>query len=130
LKIEETPDGDLVGIYSCVVGNYRKRFEWPRRFGFNLATMQSFNPGVDHPWRESSLQWKQDPSGLWYVKSLQETFETYRDGKLEGRFRAVMMYVKYEPDAKVDPSLFAEDRLELPEKSRIIDNRTAKVLVR
>jgi hypothetical protein len=64
------------------------------------------------------------------VKSLQETFETYREGKVEGRFRAVMMYVKYDPDAKVDPSLFAADRLELPEKSLIIDNRTGKELVR
>jgi hypothetical protein len=125
IKIDESSDGDLVGTYySLVDNNYRVRLEWPRRFGFNLARMQSFNPDADRPYRDSSLQWKRDPSGLWYVTSLQETFETYKEGgQLDGRFRAVMMYAKFEPNCRVDPSLFVEDPLRLPEKSRIIDNR-------
>jgi hypothetical protein len=125
IKIDETSDGDLVGTYySLVDNNHRVRLEWPRRFGFNLARMQSFSRDADYPYRDSSLQWKRDPSGLWYVTGLQETFETYKEGgQLDRRFRAVMMYAKFEPNRRVDPSRFVEDPLTLPEKSRIIDNR-------
>ena len=132
LKIEKTPDGDLVGINSSAEGGYRIRFEWPRRFGFNLGRKQLFNPGADHPCRDSSLQWQRDQAGLWYVRSLQETFETYKQrGKPDIRFRAVLMYNKFEPNAKVDPKLFVADTLELPAGSQIIDNRTeGKALIR
>ena len=81
---------------------------------------------------DTSLMWQQDPSGLWYIKSLQESFQTYKvGGKPEVRFRAVMMYAKFDPNAKVDPKFFAVDRLELPANSQAIDNRTeGKVIVR
>jgi hypothetical protein len=133
IKIDETSDGDLVGTYYSAIDNScRVRLEWPRRFGFNLARMQSFNPHSDHPYRDSSLQWMQDPSGLWYAKSLQETFETYKErGQFDSRFRAVMMYAKFEPNCRVEPSLFVEDPIGLPERSQIIDNRIkGKVTIR
>jgi hypothetical protein len=132
LKIEETSDGDLLGLYSFAKNSYWLQFEWPRRFGFNLSRMLAFNPGEDHPYRESNLHWKQDPSGLWYVVSLQETFETRNErGRIDNRFRAVLMYAKFEPNAKVDRSLFSEDPPKLPARSQIVDNRTkGKVFIR
>jgi hypothetical protein len=132
LKIEETSDGDLAGIHSYLSNNYWFRYEWPRKVGFNLARMQSFNPGDVNPYRESSLQWKLDSKGLWYVTSLQETFETRNEkGRFDNRFRAVMMYAKFQPNPKVDPGLFGEAAFELPARSQVVDNRTkGKTLIR
>jgi hypothetical protein len=129
IEFKLTTDGDLVGSYSHSSANGEPggivRFECPRKFGFNLAREQVFNnQGQGRPARESNLQWKQNPNGLWYVTSALVTFEMSDDkGKLVGLVRAVIMYSHFEPNAKVDPSLFTEKSLQLPAGSPIVDVR-------
>jgi hypothetical protein len=124
VEIKETPDGDLVGSYLISDHRIRILFECPRRFGYNLSKEQVFNVGEDHPAQEFSLQWRQGPKGLWYVTSLVETFATRDErGKADKRWRAVVMYSKFEPNVKVDPSLFTEESLRMPAGSWIVDSR-------
>jgi hypothetical protein len=133
VEIKQTPDGDLIGSYPLTnTDRVRVRFECPRKFGYNLAKLEVFNVGKDHPAQEFSLQWRQGATGLWYVTSLLETFQTRDEqGKLDRRLRGVMMYSRFEPNAKVDPSLFTEESLHLPAGSPIVDSRPeAKVRYR
>jgi hypothetical protein len=132
VEIKETPDGDLVGSYLISDNRVRVLFECPRRFGYNLSKEQVFNVGEDHPAQECNLQWRQGPKGLWYVTSLLETFATRDEkGKADRRLRAVVMYSKFEPNVKVDPSLFTEASLRMPAGSSIVDNRPgSKVRIR
>jgi hypothetical protein len=125
IEIKQTPEGDLVGSQSLI--NTRQvsmRFECPRSFGFNIARMQYFNVGNAHPVHDMKLEWKQSPNGVWYVVSLQDTFETRDEhGKLDQRLRAVLIYSKFEPNVKVDPSLFTEKSLHMPTGSPVVDGR-------
>jgi hypothetical protein len=127
IEIKETPEGDLVGSYSRINAKGERvgsvRFECPRRFGFNLAKVQVFNWGEDHPASESDLRWKQDPNGLWYVTSLLMTNEMRDEKRAVSLVRAVMMYSKFEPNAKVDASSFTEKSLQLPAGTPIVDVR-------
>jgi len=125
IEIKETPEGDLVGSQSLTnTGQVSMRFECPRRFGFNIARMQYFNVGTDYPAHDIKLEWKQSPNGVWYVTSLQDTFETRNENrKPDQRLRAVMIYSTFEPNAKVDPSLFTEKSLRLPAGSPFVDGR-------
>jgi hypothetical protein len=129
IEFTQTPEGDLVGSYSHFNSNGESgglvRFECPRKFGFNLAREQIFNnQGEGRAARESNLQWKQDPNGLWYVTSALVTYEMSDDtGKLVGLVRAVIMYSLFEPNAKVDASMFTEKSLQLPAGSPIVDVR-------
>jgi hypothetical protein len=133
IEVKETPDGDLVGSYPLSdTDRVRVHFECPRRFGYNLARMKVFNVGEDHPAQEFSLQWRQGPTGLWYVSNLLETFETRDEkGKRGLRMRAIVMYSSFEPNAKVDPKLFTEESLKMPAGSSIVDSRPgSKVRIR
>ena len=125
IEIKETPEGDLVGSRSLIkTRQVSMRFECPRRFGFNIARIRYFNVGNAHPVHDTKLEWKQSPNGVWYVASLQETFETRDENrKVDQRLRAVMIYSTFEPNAKVDPSLFTEKSLKLPPGSPFVDGR-------
>jgi hypothetical protein len=125
IAIKETPEGDLVGSESLVnTSQVSMRFECPQRFGFNITRIQYFNVGTDNPVHDIRLEWKQSPNSVWYVTSLQETFETRdKNRKVDQRLRAVMIYATFEPNAKVDPSLFTEKSLKLPAGSPFVDGR-------
>jgi hypothetical protein len=124
IDFKETPGGDLVGTNPIAINRSRIRMECPRRFGFNIASAQFSVVGEEHPRRECILQWKQDPSGLWYVTSLQEVFELRSPmNKVMKRVRTVLMYSRFKPNAKVDKNLFTEESLQMPDGCRIIEIR-------
>jgi hypothetical protein len=122
-EIRQTAEGDLVGGHS--LGNtdqVRVRFECPQRSGFNLSRMQVVNVGQTEPARDVRIEWKQSPSGLWYVRSIDEKrVLNRRDTVL--RIREVMKYTEFLPNVNVDPKMFTEAALGLQSKSRIIDHR-------
>lgn len=124
INFTETSAGDLVGTNTLVTSLSRTRMECPRRFGFNVARVQFSVAGEEHPRIEDALQWKQDPSGQWYVTSLQETLDLPGPtNKLEKRIRKVLMYSRFEPNAKVESSRFTEASLQMPDGCRIIELR-------
>ena len=122
LEIVQTAVGDLVMSHR-LIGRDRVRFQFPHQSGFNIGRLQHFNEGQTVPTRDVRVEWKQDPSGLWCVRSLDET-QVLRDAKnAVWRVRDVLKYTEFEPNAKVDPRLFTEAALRLPSRSRIIDDR-------
>jgi hypothetical protein len=122
LEIAQTTQGDLIMTHR-LVGRDWIRIECPRRFGFNIAHFQHFNEGQKEPAREVRVEWKQGPSGLWLVRSMDET-QVLRDAKRSAwRIRDVLKYTEFEPNAKVDPRMFTEDSLGLSPGSRIMDGR-------
>jgi len=127
IDIKQTSEGDLVGTYSQFNPNGESggsvRFECPRRFGFNLAKEQIFNSREARPARESTLQWKQDPNGLWYVTSIVVRFDIRDDKGPVQVVSAVVMYSQFEPNAKVDASQFTERSLQLPAGSPVVEIR-------
>ena len=58
------------------------------------------------------------------MTSLQQSFEL-RDpmDKVMRRVRTVLMYSRFEPNAKVDKSLFTEESLQMPDGCQIIEIR-------
>jgi hypothetical protein len=124
IEIRQTPGGDLAGSYP--LGNtdlVRVRFECPRDSGFNLARMQVLNVGQAEPAEDVRIEWKQSPTGLWYVRSLDKT-DVSRDPRIPvARIRNALKYTEFQPNAKVDPKLFMEASLGLPSRSRILDWR-------
>jgi hypothetical protein len=125
IKIRQTPEGDLVGSYPLTnIGRDRVRFECLRQFGFNITKKQDFVVGEDHPRHEYSLRWKRNSNGLWYVTSLQESFELHNEmDQIVKQIRSVMMYSRFEPNARVASSMFTEESLQMPEGSPIVDAR-------
>ena len=71
----ETEDSILVGTSPIASNRSRILLECPRRCGFNIARAQFSVVGESHSRMEFDLQWRPDPSGLWYVKSFQEVFD-------------------------------------------------------
>jgi hypothetical protein len=109
IEIRESREGDLIGSLPVINSDRaRVRFECPKRFGFNIAGLQVFNVQEERPAQEYRVEWKQAPNGLWYVTSLQEEFLHRDDMK---RFRRVMKYSEFEPNAKVDPRMFTQESL-------------------
>ena len=124
VEIKETPDGDLVGSYLSSDNRVRVFFECPRRFGYNLSKEQVFNVGEDHPVQEYNLQWRQGTKGLWVCNEPARDIcdcATRRESRQTSC--AVVMYSKFEPNVKVDPSLFTEESLRMPAGSWIVDTR-------
>jgi hypothetical protein len=127
IDIKQTPEGDLVGENPSSMYDLRAQIECPSRFGFNLGKARISIPGEDHPRFEFAIQWKQHPSGLWYVTSLQQTFELRNEMQnVDRRLRQVLMYSRFEPNAKVDRSLFTEGSLQMPDGCRIIESAPGK----
>jgi hypothetical protein len=124
IEIGQTPGGDIVGSYPLVnTDRVRVRFECPRDTGFNLARMQVLNVGQAEPAEDVRIEWKQSPTGLWYVRSIDKT-DVFRDPRIPvARIRNVLKYTEFQPNAKIDPKLFAEASLGLPSRSRILDWR-------
>jgi hypothetical protein len=124
IEIGQTPGGDLVGSYP--LGNtdrVRVQFACPRDSGFNLARMQVFNVGQAEPAEDARIDWKQSPTGLWYVRSIDQT-DVFRDPRIPvARIRHVLKYTEFQPNARVDPKLFLEAALGLPSRSPILDWR-------
>jgi hypothetical protein len=107
IEIRQTPGGDLVGSYPLVnTDRVRVRFECPRDSGFNLDRMQVFNVGQAEPAEDVRIEWKQSPTGLWYVRPIDKT-DVFRDPRIPvARIRHVLKYTEFQPNAKVDPKLF------------------------
>jgi hypothetical protein len=124
IEIRQTPGGDLVGSHPLVnTDRVRVRFECPRDSGFNLARLQVFNIGQAEPAEDTRVEWKQSPTGLWYVRSIDKT-DVFRDPRIPvARIRNVLKYTEFQPNAKVDPKLFMEASLGLPSRSPILDWR-------
>jgi hypothetical protein len=124
IEIRQTAEGDLVGSHPFVnTDRTWFRFECPNRFGFNLGRIQVLNVGQPKPAQEMRVEWKQGPSGLWYVRSLDET-RVLRDGKnAVWRTRDVLKYTEFEPNATVVPSLFMKDARRPTARSRTVDDR-------
>jgi hypothetical protein len=122
IDIAQTTEGDLAMTHR-LIGRDWMRFECPRRFGFNIARMQHVNEGQKEPAREVRIEWKQSPSGLWYVRSMDETQVLRDEKKAVWRIRDVMKYTEFEPNTKVDPKMFLEGSLRLTAGSQIIDGR-------
>ena len=82
IEIRQTPGGDLVGSYPLVnTDRVRVRFECPQDSGFNLARMQVLNVGQAEPAEDVRIEWKQSPTGLWYIRSLDKT-DVSRDPRI------------------------------------------------
>jgi hypothetical protein len=124
IDIRQTPGGDLVGSYPLVnTDQVRVQFECRRDSGFNLARIQVFNVGQAEPAEDARIEWKQSPTGLWYVRSIDKT-DVFRDPRIPvKRIRNALKYTEFQPNAKVDPRLFMESALGLPSGSPILDWR-------
>jgi hypothetical protein len=121
IKIKQTSEGDLVGTYRGRDSDrFHEAFECPRRFGFNIARRQVFNDGESRAAEEYRVEWKQTENGLWYVRSLQHELIHRDEGK---RFRQVMKFTDFEPNAKVDAGVFTKAFLEMPLGDRISDGQ-------
>ncbi len=117
IDIKRTIEGDLVGTHPVV--NFERahvRLEWPKRFGFNIAKLQMFVAGEERPATDYRVEWKQSHTGLWYVRSL---YEEFLDPGQMKRFRRVMKYTEFEPNAKIDPGVFTKAFLEMPLGDRV-----------
>jgi hypothetical protein len=124
----ETSAGDLVGTNPIVRNRSRVQVECPRRFGFNMARAVVSVEGEDRPRREYLLRWKLAPGGLWYVTTLQEVFEMRSPGNKGIRLdREVLMYSRFEPNARVAPSLFTEESLQMPDGCRVFEQQAGEV---
>ena len=126
LEFKETPEGDIIGTYSKPRGKTRDRvqFECPRRFGYDIASFQAFNGDEgEQPVQNSRLEWKQSAGGLWYVRSLDETFVFRDQDGSRPRVRQVLKFTAFEPNVKVDASMFTEESLDIPDGTSIIDNQ-------
>jgi hypothetical protein len=112
----------LVGSYPHVdTDRVRVRFECPRDSGFNLARKQVFNVGQAEPAEDTHIEWKQSPTGLWYVRSIDKT-DVFRDPRIPvARIRHVLTYTEFRPNAKVDPKLFMEAALGLSFRRPVLD---------
>jgi hypothetical protein len=124
IEIRQTPGGDLVGSYPLgSTDRVRVQFECPRDSGFNLARMQVFNVAQAEPAEDARIEWKQSPTGLWYVRSIDKK-AVFRDPRIPvARIRNVLKYTEFQPNASVDPKLFMEPALGLPSRSPILDWR-------
>ena len=124
IEISQTPGGDLVGSYPFVnTDRARGRFECRRDSGFNLTRKQAFKVGQAEPAEDVRIEWKQSPTGLWYVRSIDKT-DVFRDPRIPvARIHNVLKYTEFQPNAKVDPKLFLEAALGLPSRSPIIERR-------
>jgi hypothetical protein len=112
IEITQTPEGDLLGSFAVVNDNgLRVRFECPKKFGFNLARLRVLSDDEPRPLQEARVEWKLSTAGLWYVRSVQEDFGSRRANR---RFRRIMKYVEFEPNAKVDPEVFTLEWLRRP----------------
>ncbi len=112
INIVETAVGDLVGSYSRdAQGRFPMRFECPRRFGFNIGTLQSFDPGNERATYEIRVEWKQAETGLWYVRSLQEDWRINDEKK---RMRRVLKYTDFKPNVNIEPRVFTTEFLRRP----------------
>jgi hypothetical protein len=60
--------------------------------------------------------WNSPQAGLWYVRSLSEEF--LDPGQMK-RFRRVMKYTEFEPNARIDPAVFTRAFLEMPLSDRV-----------
>jgi hypothetical protein len=124
LDIQETREGDITGTYLLDgTARVRVRFECPRRFGYNVAVEQVFNAPDERPAQESRLEWKQSPTGLWYVRSLEQRFVLREANLSRRRVRRVLKYSAFEPNARVEPSMFSVDSLHMPKGTPIVDRR-------
>lgn len=124
IEIGQTSEGDLVGSHPLVdTDRVRVRFECPRGCGFNLARMQVFNSGQAEPAEDVRIEWKQSPTGLWYVRSVDRTAVSLDPRIPVPRIRDVLKYTEFRANAQVDPKHFREAALGLPSGSAILDWR-------
>jgi hypothetical protein len=124
IEIEQTAEGDLVGSHPLVnTDRVRVRFECPRHTGFNLARMRVFNVGQAEPSQDVRVEWRQTRTGLWYIRSINETRVLSHPRPTVSRTRNVMKYTEFQANVEVDPKLFTEDALGLPSGSRVLDRR-------
>jgi hypothetical protein len=124
LEIKQIVGGDLVG--ECPMARsdrVRIRFECPRRFGFNVARLQTSNVGQAEPAIDVHVEWKEGPDGLWYIRSLDTRRVLLKDGEVFMRIRDILKFTAFEPNAAVAPQMFTEAALQLFPGSRIIDQR-------
>jgi hypothetical protein len=113
IKIVETADGDLFGSYSGdAQSRFQEQFECPKRFGFNIARLRSTNPGDHRPSHEIRVEWKQTESGLWYVRSLQEDWQS-NNGKAK-KWRRVLKYTDFKANVNIEPRVFTAEFLRRP----------------
>jgi hypothetical protein len=129
LEFQITPEGDVIVSYDIprAGGRDRVRFECPRRFGYNIGKKEEFNGNEpERPVRSAHLDWKQSSSGLWYVRSLDETYLGRDQDGSQFRERRVLIFSAFEPNAVVDPKLFTEESLELPDGTRIVDQQVGR----
>jgi hypothetical protein len=123
IEIEETLEGDLIGSYPVVGSTSHARFECPRRIGHNISSSQLFIDGEDLPVRQSQLEWKRSPEGLWYVTTLERISRLNHPNRGKISIREVLRYTDFVPNPKVDPTVFTQESIRKPEGSAIIDRR-------
>jgi hypothetical protein len=122
IQIKESEEGDLVGTCPVVnSGQSYVRFNCPRRFGYNIASLEVCTLGEGRPAQEYHVEWKQTPDGLWWVRSLDSQFF---DRDMKKRRRWAIKYTEFAPNAKVDPAVFTESFTRMPFRKSIIGNRT------
>ena len=124
IEISQTPAGDLVGSHPLMNSNrVRVRFECPRASGFNLARLQVFNIGQVESAEDVRIEWKQGPTGLWHIRSIDRTYVSSDPRLPVPRIRDVLKYTEFQPNAKVDPKLYMAAALGLPSGSPTLDWR-------
>ena len=112
IEIRETPEGDLVGATPVINSKgARVRYEWPKKFAYNIARLQVLRDDEPRPVNGYRVEWKLSANGLWYIRSLQEDFVMLPERR---RFRRVMKYTVFEPNARIDPEVFTYDWLRRP----------------
>ena len=80
-------------------------------FGIRLARLRSSTSARPNRPRTCGIEWKQSPTGLWYVRSIDKT-DVFHDPRIPvQRIRHVLKYTEFQPNAKVDPKLFLQAAL-------------------
>ena len=122
IAVERETGGDLV-LTIGLIGGERVRADCPQSAGFRIGRLRTFNPGREVPAEDLRVGWKQDPGGLWYIRSMDRTTVLRDERNATWRTRDVFKYTEFEPNAKVEPKMFTIESLRLPAGSRIQDNR-------
>jgi RNA polymerase sigma factor (sigma-70 family) len=123
IRLTKMPQGGYRGRYHVKnAPKVRVEFDARPEAGFNVTAERVFNEGNDQPVTARSAAWKKD-KGLWYVERLVEEND-FRGGRLGGyRERWVFRYTHFEPNARVDPTLFTLKSAKVPDRTRVLDRR-------
>jgi hypothetical protein len=121
IAFSEIAEGRFRATYP--VGKPYAEVDFERSAGFNVTAFRAFNPKQKNPVQSSEAIWKQ-ADGKWYVSEFIEEWDNREVQPDRGHFsRSTLKFDKFEPNVKVEPSLFSLNSVPIPARTRFIDRR-------